>query len=61
MEIIAFILWSIILAAIYFLPTFIAYRRNHHNRVPILVINVFFGWSLVGWVACLAWSLTSRH
>jgi hypothetical protein len=59
MEFIAFIFWTVILAALYLLPTYIAYRRNHDNRVPIMVINLFFGWSLIGWVACLAWSLTT--
>lgn len=59
MEFIAFLLWIIVLAALYLVPTFIAYRRQHINRVPILVINIFFVWSFIGWVACLAWSLTN--
>lgn len=39
-----------------FLPTFIAYRRGHPNRVPILLVNLFLGWTLVGWVASLVWA-----
>jgi CHASE2 domain-containing sensor protein len=61
MEFIAFIFWTVILAALYLLPTYIAYRRNHDNRVPIMVINLLFGWSLIGWVAALAWSLTNHR
>jgi FtsH-binding integral membrane protein len=57
----SFVFWIIVLAALYLVPTFIAYRRQHINRVPILVINIFFGWSFIGWVAWLAWSLTNRR
>jgi hypothetical protein len=59
MEFIAFLLWIVTLATLYLVPTFIGYRRQHINRVPILVSNIFFGWSFIGWVACLAWSLTN--
>lgn len=47
---VAIVLW------LTFLPTFIAYRREHPNRVPILLVNLFFGWTLVGWVAALVWA-----
>lgn len=41
----------------YFVPTIVAEARRHHNRMAILVVNLFFGWTLLGWVICLAWSL----
>jgi hypothetical protein len=41
----------------YFIPTIIAEGRRHHNKAAILVVNLFFGWTLLGWVICLAWSL----
>ena len=28
--------------AIYFLPTVIAFSRKHNNRIPILLINLFW-------------------
>jgi len=43
----------------YFFPTIIAYSRDHNNLLPILVINFVFGWTLLGWVGCLAWALSS--
>lgn len=46
----ALVLW------ITFLPTFIAYWRAHPNRVPILLLNIFFGWTILGWVAALIWA-----
>ncbi|MFI4957385.1 MAG: superinfection immunity protein [Gammaproteobacteria bacterium] len=43
---------------IYFLPSFIARDRNHPSRNSILVINIFLGWTLLGWVIALAWSVS---
>jgi hypothetical protein len=50
-----------ILFALYFLPAFIASKRKHKNKDPIFIINLFFGWTLIGWVACLAWSLSHQE
>ncbi|MBN2024038.1 MAG: superinfection immunity protein [Pirellulales bacterium] len=47
------------LVAIYLLPTIVAAARNHPNKGPILVINLFLGWCLIGWVVSLAWSVSA--
>jgi len=44
--------------ALYFVPTIIAFVRNKSNKVPILVLNLFLGWSLIGWVVSLVWALS---
>lgn len=44
----------------YICPSIIAYSREHENFVPILIINLVFGWILVGWVASLAWAFSSN-
>ncbi len=46
-------------AAINFIPTAVAFHRQHHNRVAILVLNLFLGWAGIGWVICLVWALTA--
>ena len=46
----------LILAAIYFLPFLVAY--NHKNAVGIFVLNLFLGWTLIGWVGALIWAVT---
>jgi ABC-type transport system involved in cytochrome c biogenesis permease component len=43
---------------VYFLPTFVAFFRHHHNRMAILVFNLFLGVSGIGWVAALVWAFT---
>ena len=41
---------------VYFLPAFIG--RNKRNATAISVLNLFLGWTLVGWVVALVWALT---
>jgi hypothetical protein len=44
--------------AIYFVPMIVAGVRHHHNRMAISVLNVFLGWTLIGWVVALVWACT---
>lgn len=41
----------------YFIPAIIAYARRHKHREPIGILNLIFGWTGVGWIVCLIWSL----
>ena len=41
------------LIALYFVPTIVAVNRDHQVG-PVAVINIFLGWSLIGWVVALA-------
>jgi hypothetical protein len=50
----------IFLVALYFLPTIIAAFREHSQFLPILLLDVFLGWTLVGWVVALVWSVTNQ-
>lgn len=43
---------------LYFLPTVIAAYRLHPNAAPVFVVNLFLGWTLVGFVVALAWSVS---
>jgi len=45
--------------ALYFLPSIVAKAREHPQFVFILVVNLLFGWSGVGWIGCLVWSLVT--
>jgi len=54
--------WLIFLmfaAVLYFVPSIIAWRRKHRNGAAILAVNIFTGWTMIGWVAALAWSLAN--
>lgn len=49
----------ITLSLIYFLPTIVALLRGHRLG-GILVLNFFFGWTGIGWLALMLWALLSR-
>lgn len=44
--------------AVYFLPALVASTRLHPNSKPIMLLNVFLGWTLIGWVGALVWSVS---
>jgi Superinfection immunity protein len=41
-----------------FLPTLVARSRNHPNTPSIFLVNLFFGWTFVGWMVALIWACT---
>src|SRR5712664_854512 len=45
-------LW--ILLILYFLPALIAGARHHHNAGSIFIIDLFLGWTFLGWIVALA-------
>lgn len=53
--------WGIVavLMAAYVLPSIIALARGHHNKGAIIAVNVLPGWSVLGWIGALVWSLTA--
>ena len=44
--------------AVYFLPSFIAFSRQHKNKIAIFLLNLLLGWTVLGWVGSLVWSVT---
>lgn len=49
----------IILAVIvYFLPTIQAYHAKKKNKEAILLVNFFFGVTVIGWIIALVWATT---
>jgi hypothetical protein len=50
---------SILFLLLYFLPSFIAIRRRHHNQTAIMLVNFFFGITIIGWFVALIWSVTN--
>jgi hypothetical protein len=42
---------------IYFLPTILAFARNKRDTAAILLLNLFLGWTMIGWVVALVWAV----
>jgi hypothetical protein len=47
------------LCGLYFLPAIIAASRHTHNATGVLLLNIFLGWTGVGWVIALLMALFS--
>jgi hypothetical protein len=54
-----FVLIVIASLALYPVPVVIAACRRHPNTVPILLVNLFLGWTFLGWFIALVWACTS--
>ena len=50
------IIGGVVGLALYFLPTIIAFKRDQLNKVSVFLLNLFLGWSLIGWVISLVWA-----
>jgi Superinfection immunity protein len=44
---------------LYFLPAIIAAVRHTHNATGILLLNLFLGWTMVGWFVALLMAIFS--
>ena len=42
----------------YLLPSIVAVKRDKHNALAIIWLNVLLGWTLVGWVVAMVWAVT---
>lgn len=54
-------IFFLIIGIVYIAPSIVAFRRNHPNRWIILVINVVFGGTILGWGIAMVWALRAAH
>ncbi len=55
-----FVIELIVVVILYMLPTLIAYARDIPQRKTVTVVNIVFGWTLVGWVIAFIWALMAQ-
>jgi hypothetical protein len=41
----------------YFLPAILAFARSKRDATAILLLNIFLGWTVIGWVVALVWAV----
>jgi hypothetical protein len=51
------LLLVILIFVFYFLPALIAFLRQHKNKLAIFLLNLLLGWTVLGWVVSLVWSV----
>jgi hypothetical protein len=55
----AAVLFFVAAPALYLLPLYEAWRRQHRSLAALAALNVLLGWTLLGWVGALVWALAS--
>ncbi|MDK7117508.1 superinfection immunity protein, partial [Lactobacillus gasseri] len=50
----------VVLLVAYFIPAIVASNRKHSNSGAIACLNIFLGWTFIGWVVALVWSFTDN-
>jgi hypothetical protein len=53
MEGLVFILF---MAGLYLLPTLVAVSNKKRNMAAVAVLNIFLGWTFLGWIVALVWA-----
>ena len=61
MEVLSALIVFAVLLAGYFLPTVVAGFRGHKNTLAIFLLNLFLGWTLIGWLGALIWSVLAQQ
>lgn len=51
---ISVLFFCIVIGVIYFIPTIIG--ADHKQSIPIFILNIFLGWTFIGWVIALVWA-----
>lgn len=52
--------YMLVVLLLYFLPVLIAWGRKAKNRASIGVLNLFLGWTLIGWVIALMMAVKEK-
>jgi RsiW-degrading membrane proteinase PrsW (M82 family) len=45
---------------LYILPTALAYYRNCTSVIWIALVNVFLGWTILGWFVAIGWAASGK-
>ena len=52
---VALMIWTML----YFWPTAVALNKKRANTGAVFMLNLFLGWTLIGWVVALCWAMTT--
>lgn len=52
------IVGGIFILFLYFIPALVAHNNKKKNFTAILILNIFAGWTFIGWVVALVWAVT---
>ena len=57
-------IWSYVLVLfsilLYFVPAVIGFKRGVNGSGILTTLNVFFGWTVIGWIVLLIWAVAGQ-
>jgi hypothetical protein len=51
------LIFLVVMVGLYFVPSIVAHKMKRRQVLPIFVLNLCLGWTILGWVAALVWAL----
>lgn len=48
-----------VIGFVYFIPAVNAYSKKKRNAGAVLALNLFLGWTFIGWIVALVWSISN--
>lgn len=54
---ITFFIFLLFALVFYFLPAIICTTRKANHSDAIVLVNLFLGWTVLGWIAALVWAV----
>ena len=46
---------------LYFLQSVIAYGNRNPDRNSVFIINLWLGWTIIGWITAFGWAFDRRR
>ena len=50
-----------VITFLYLLPFGVSLMRNGRNKLAVFLLNLFLGWTFIGWVVALIWAARARE
>jgi len=49
-----------LIVAVYFLPSLVALGRRNPDITSVFLINLWLGWTVIGWITAIGWALDRK-
>jgi hypothetical protein len=54
-------LFFFLVFTVYFVPTYIAFKRIIARRWLVMIVNLIAGWTIIGWIAAIIWACIDKR
>ena len=51
----------VLIFGLYFLPSLIAFFKQHRSSLAIFLLNFLLGWTIIVWIKALLWSIRKNR